>query len=225
MSSLPRLSTSNDAAIARQLQEQSDALYAQQLVSAERGRTQERADAEFARRLNASQPGPPPAGPSRQVAPGRANCPRGCGLRPFQASQHQVIQCNGCGQRVAAGRRTLSCLRCDYDLCERPEPENPVVGLGVGLLRGVRAENHVELARAVGLLRGEAFDDDGQLAPEPHRVLHLQVSRLDAHSSSMLVEEPSPLDARRGLPHRTCTVMWPAVEAGAYSAVTQRPPS
>jgi len=110
MSSLPRLSTSNDAAIARQLQEQSDALYAQQLVSAERGRTQERADAEFARRLNASQPGPPPAGPSRQVAPGRANCPRGCGLRPFQASQHQVIQCLGqraSPRRASRGRHVL----------------------------------------------------------------------------------------------------------------------
>ena len=45
-------------------------------------------------------------------------CREGCALTPFSASLHQRVQCDRCGQRIAAGKTTLSCLAHDYDVCE-----------------------------------------------------------------------------------------------------------
>ena len=45
-------------------------------------------------------------------------CREGCALTPFTASPHQRVQCDRCGQRIAAGKTTLSCLAHDYDVCE-----------------------------------------------------------------------------------------------------------
>ena len=45
-------------------------------------------------------------------------CREGCALTPFSASPHQRVQCDRCGQRIAAGRQTLSCLAHEYDVCE-----------------------------------------------------------------------------------------------------------
>jgi len=60
------------------------------------------------------------AAPLPASAPYAANlrCLEGCALTPFSASPHQRVQCDRCGQRIAAGRQTLSCLAHDYDVCE-----------------------------------------------------------------------------------------------------------
>ena len=60
------------------------------------------------------------AAPLPASAPYAANlrCREGCALTPFSASPHQRVQCDRCGQRIAAGRQTLSCLAHDYDVCE-----------------------------------------------------------------------------------------------------------
>ena len=60
------------------------------------------------------------AAPLPASAPYAANlrCREGCALTPFTASPHQRVQCDRCGQRIAAGRQTLSCLAHDYDVCE-----------------------------------------------------------------------------------------------------------
>ena len=60
------------------------------------------------------------AAPLPASAPYAANlrCREGCALTPFTASPHQRVQCDRCGQRIAAGKTTLSCLAHDYDVCE-----------------------------------------------------------------------------------------------------------
>ena len=60
------------------------------------------------------------AAPLPASAPYAANlrCREGCALTPFSASPHQRVQCDRCGQRIAAGKTTLSCLAHDYDVCE-----------------------------------------------------------------------------------------------------------
>ena len=60
------------------------------------------------------------AAPLPASAPYAANlrCREGCALTPFSASPHQRVQCDRCGNRISAGRQTLSCLAHDYDVCE-----------------------------------------------------------------------------------------------------------
>ena len=52
------------------------------------------------------------------AAPPRAGESTGRIPRRFQASPNQRVCCDGCGGRIPAGRRTLSCLEHDYDVCE-----------------------------------------------------------------------------------------------------------
>ena len=102
---LPRLgNTRHDAALARAIQQEEDA--------------------ELARELShGGQRAAPPA-PRGQARQG-VNCPRGCGLKRFTATSAQRIVCDVCSSRIAPGRPALSCLRCDFDVCEdcaRPSP-------------------------------------------------------------------------------------------------------
>ena len=107
----------NDEAIARSLQYQE-----QESESARR--EQEERDARLAASL--AVPAGSGAIPSAVAAPLPASAPyaanlrcrEGCALTPFTASPHQRVQCDRCGQRIAAGRQTLSCLAHDYDVCE-----------------------------------------------------------------------------------------------------------
>ena len=107
----------NDEAIARSLQFQE-----QESESARR--EQEERDARLAASLAVpAGSGAIPravAAPLPASAPYAANlrCREGCALTPFSASPHQRVQCDRCGQRIAAGRQTLSCLAHDYDVCE-----------------------------------------------------------------------------------------------------------
>ena len=95
---LPRLgNTRHDAALARAIQQEEDA--------------------ELARELShGGQRAAPPA-PRGQARQG-VNCPRGCGLKRFTATSAQRIVCDVCSSRIAPGRPALSCLRCDFDVCE-----------------------------------------------------------------------------------------------------------
>ena len=107
----------NDEAIARSLQ------YQEQESECAR-REQEERDARLAASLSVpAGSGAIPravAAPLPASAPYAANlrCREGCALTPFSASPHQRVQCDRCGQRIAAGRQTLSCLAHDYDVCE-----------------------------------------------------------------------------------------------------------
>ena len=114
----------NDEAIARSLQDQE-----QESESARR--EQEERDAALAASLSVpagsgagtiprAVAAPLPAQNPFASSPVRAGlqCREGCALTPFSASPHQRVQCDRCGQRIAAGRQTLSCLAHDYDVCE-----------------------------------------------------------------------------------------------------------
>ena len=107
----------NDEAIARSLQYQE-----QESESARR--EQEERDARLAASLAVpAGSGAIPravAAPLPASAPYAANlrCREGCALTPFSASPHQRVQCDRCGNRISAGRQTLSCLAHDYDVCE-----------------------------------------------------------------------------------------------------------
>ena len=129
----------NDEAIARSLQyqeqqsesarreqEERDARLAASLaVPAVSGAvSQEASDARLAASL--AQPAGSAAIPHAVAAPLPASAPyaanlrcrEGCALTPFSASPHQRVQCDRCGNRISAGRQTLSCLAHDYDVCE-----------------------------------------------------------------------------------------------------------
>ena len=111
---------------ARRAQEERDARLAASLaVPAGSGAiSQEASDARLAASL--AQPAGSAAIPRAVAAPLPASAPyaanlrcrEGCALTPFSASPHQRVQCDRCGQRIAAGRQTLSCLAHDYDVCE-----------------------------------------------------------------------------------------------------------
>ena len=121
--SVPRFNPmQNDEAIARSLQFQE-----QESESARR--EQEERDARLAASLAVpagsgaiphAVAAPLPAQNPFASSPVRAGlqCREGCALTPFSASPHQRVQCDRCGQRIAAGRQTLSCLAHDYDVCE-----------------------------------------------------------------------------------------------------------
>lgn len=110
---------------ARQAQESRDATLAASLAepAGSGAVTREASDAQLAASL--AQPAGAPmaravAVPLPASAPYAANlqCREGCALTPFSASPHQRVQCDRCGQRIIAGRHTLSCLAHDYDVCE-----------------------------------------------------------------------------------------------------------
>ena len=118
-----------DAASERRAQEARDAALAASLMepagSGAARISQEASDARLAASL--AQPAGSGAAIPRAVAaplpasaPYAANlqCREGCALTPFSASPHQRVQCDRCGQRIPAGRQTLSCLAHDYDVCE-----------------------------------------------------------------------------------------------------------
>jgi hypothetical protein len=121
--SVPRFNPmQNDEAIARSLQDQE-----QESESARR--EQEERDARLAASLAVpagsgaiprAVAAPLPAQNPFASSPVRAGlqCREGCALTPFSASPHQRVQCDRCGQRISAGRQTLSCLAHDYDVCE-----------------------------------------------------------------------------------------------------------
>ena len=112
----------NDEAIARSLQ------YQEQESECAR-REQEERDARLAASLAvpagsgaipSAVAAPLPAQNPFASSPVRAGlqCREGCALTPFSASPHQRVQCDRCGNRISAGRQTLSCLAHDYDVCE-----------------------------------------------------------------------------------------------------------
>ena len=118
-----------DAASERRAQEARDAALAASLAepagSGAARISQEASDARLAASL--AQPAGSGAAIPRAVAaplpasaPYAANlrCREGCALTPFSASPHQRVQCDRCGNRISAGRQTLSCLAHDYDVCE-----------------------------------------------------------------------------------------------------------
>ena len=107
---------------ARQAQESRDATLAASLAepAGSGAVTREASDAQLAASL--AQPAGAPmaravAAPLPASTPYAANlqCREGCALTPFSASP---LQCDRCGQRIIAGRHTLSCLAHDYDVCE-----------------------------------------------------------------------------------------------------------
>ncbi|KAL7545035.1 hypothetical protein ACHAWF_008401 [Thalassiosira exigua] len=58
----------------------------------------------------------PPSASSASVK----NCPDNHGLEPFQVSDSQRVHCNGgCRQRLWSGDTVWSCVRCNFDCCER----------------------------------------------------------------------------------------------------------
>ena len=138
MCALPSI-TRNDAALARAMQESSDAALAREL----------------------SQQGQPPPRQPPPRQPGGAhgaNCPRGCGLRRFAATAAQRIVCDRCGNRVPPGETAMSCLRCDFDLCARCAAGGPTGTGGPTGSPAPRRPQYVDpFARSAGVDAGMAL--------------------------------------------------------------------